>query len=294
MIKDLSKWGIVKEEQSFKQLTTLKVGGSIKYYFEPYNMYAFTQAFDYIQEQEIPYKIVGNGSNLLCSDEFYDGVVIKLNNLNHYEINGNEMYIEAGVAIIVAANFAINNGLSGLEFATGIPATLGGIVYMNASAYNEAISDVIDSVLVYRNKSLDWILIEDLEFSYRTSSFQEHKDWIILAVNLHMKEDSVSRLKDLSIDRNRRRFDTQPYTKPNCGSIFRNPPEMQVWKVIDDLGLRGKQYGMAMISEKHSNFICNLGDCRAQDVNVLIEEISHKSKTEMGIDLHLEVERFNW
>lgn len=294
MINELQQWGTVKEDKCFKQLTTIKVGGSISYYLEPYNMYSLTQALKYIREKQIKYKIIGNGSNMLCSDDHYDGVVIKLNNLNHYEINGDEMYVEAGVPIITAANFAINNGLGGLQFATGIPAFIGGIVYMNASAYNEAISDVIDSVLVFRDDELVWISVNDLYFGYRESTFQKHRDWVIVAVNLKLYDAPVSELKEISINRNRRRFDTQPFEYPTCGSVFRNLDEKPIWKIVDDLGLRGKKIGNATISEKHSNFICNLGDCKASDVNDLIEDIIKKSKTEEDLDLHLEVERFNW
>lgn len=294
MLSELEKLGVVKEDKTFKQLTTIKVGGSISYYFEPYNMYSLTQALKLIRSHNVKYKIIGNGSNMLCSDQHYDGVVIKLNNLNHYEINGDEMYIEAGVPIITAANFAINNGLGGLQFATGIPAFIGGIVYMNASAYNEAISDVIDSVLVFKNDELEWISINDLYFGYRESTFQNHQDWVIVAVNLKLYEAPVSELKETSISRNRRRFDTQPFEYPTCGSVFRNLDEKPIWKIVDDLGLRGKKIGNATISEKHSNFICNMGDCKASDVNDLIEEIIQRSKEEEALDLHLEVERFNW
>lgn len=294
MIKDLEKWGIVKLDQRFDKLTTLKVGGSIEVYFEPYNIYALTEALKIIEDNDVNFKIIGMGSNILCSDNHFDGVVIKLNNLNHFEINDNEMYIEAGVPIITAANFAINNGLSGLEWATGIPASIGGIIYMNASAYNEAISDVIESVLVYKDSHLEWLKLADLHFDYRISSFQENKDWIIVAVNLKLSEDSVDNLKRISIERNRRRFDTQPYNYPTCGSVFRNLDDTPVWKVIDDLNLRGKIVGNAEISSKHSNFICNLGNAKASDVNDLINEIIDRAKDEKSIDLHLEVERFNW
>lgn len=294
MINELQKWGIVKEDKSFKQLTTIKIGGSISIYFEPYDMYSLTQALKYIRNQKVKYKIIGNGSNMLCSDNHYDGVVIKMNNLNHYEINGDEMYVEAGVPIITAANFAINNGLGGLQFAVGIPAFVGGIVYMNASAYNEAISDVLDSVLVFKDEELVWMSVNDLYFGYRESTFQQHKDWVIVAANLKLYEAPVSKLKEIGISRNRRRFDTQPYEYPTCGSVFRNLDELPIWKIVDDLGMRGKQIGNAVVSVKHSNFICNLGNCKASDVNDLIEEIMTRSKDEKDLNLHLEVERFNW
>lgn len=294
MISVLSQLGIVSEDKSFSELTTIRVGGLIKYYFEPKNMYSLIQAIEIIKSEGLKYKIIGNGSNLLCSDEFYDGVVIKLNNINHFELNDDVLYVEAGVPIITAANFAINNGFSGLQWATGIPAFVSGIIYMNASAYNEAISDVIQSVLVYKDGHLEWIEHKDLYFGYRESSFQINKDWIIVAANLKLQAADIEDLKSIAIDRNRRRFDTQPYEFPTCGSVFRNPAQGAVWKIVDDLGLRGKKLNQAQISEKHSNFICNLGGAKAADVNGLINLMIDEAKTKQDIELHLEVERFNW
>lgn len=294
MLKELEAYGLLAYDRSFKEMTTIKVGGAIKYYFEANNMYGLTKAIEIIEAKQLAYKIIGNGSNLLCSNKDFDGVVIKLNNLNHFEVNDNIMYVEAGVPIIVAANYAINNGLSGLEFATGIPALMGGIIYMNASAYNEAISDVIESVLVYQAGSLKWIDKADLYFGYRESSFQTNKDWLIMAVNLKLEHADSETLKALAIDRNQRRFRTQPFEYPNCGSVFRNLSDKPVWKVIDEANLRGLQIGQAQISEKHSNFICNLGQASADDVNALIEKTISLAKENDNIDLFLEVERFNW
>ena len=294
MLDKLKEFGTVSLDKSFKQLTTLRVGGRVKIYFEPIDIRNFVLAIRLIKEANMPYKIIGFGSNLLCSDKDYEGVVIRLTNLNHFEINGNELYSEAGAPIATIANFAINNGLSGLQFATGIPAMVGGATFMNAGAYNEKISDVVQSVLVYKNDSLVWIDKEDLNFAYRTSLFQEKNDWIIIAVNFILKEDEVSRLKQISIDRNKRRWDSQPINYPNCGSVFRNIDNYQVWKLVDDLNLRGKQIGGAQVSEKHSNFIVNINNSKAKDVNDLIEIIQNKSKIEKNIELKLEVERFNW
>ena len=294
MLDKLKDFGTVSLDKSFKQLTTLRVGGRVKIYFEPIDIRNFVLAIRLIKEANMPYKIIGFGSNLLCSDKDYKGVVIRLTNLNHFEINGNELYSEAGAPIATIANFAINNGLAGLQFATGIPAMVGGATFMNAGAYNEKISDVVQSVLVYKDDSLVWIDKEDLNFAYRTSLFQEKNDWIIIAVNFILKEDEVSRLKQISIDRNKRRWDSQPINYPNCGSVFRNIDNYQVWKLVDDLNLRGKQIGGAQVSEKHSNFIVNINNSKAKDVNDLIEIIQNKSKIEKNIELKLEVERFNW
>lgn len=294
MLTKLKALGTVSLDKSFKQLTTLRVGGKIKVFFEPIDIKALVEGVEIIKAYNMPYKIIGFGSNILSSEKDYDGVVIKLTNLNHFEINDNELYAEAGVAIITIANFAINNGFKGLEFATGIPAMVGGATFMNASAYNEGISDVVEAVLVYKNASLVWIKNSDLQFAYRTSIFQKERDWIIVAVNFKLKAEEVVVLKQISIDRNKRRWDSQPIRDPNCGSVFRNINGYPTWKLIDELGLRGKQIGFAQISEKHSNFIINLNNCLADDVDQLIKLIQDKAKKTKNIDLKLEVERFNW
>ncbi len=294
MIKSLENYGTVALDKSFKQLTTLRVGGAIKVFFEPIDIRSLVEGIKIIKAHNTQFKIIGFGSNLLCSDNQFDGVVIKLSNLNHFEINGEELYAEAGAAIITIANFAINNGLSGLQFATGIPATVGGALLMNAGAYNEQISDVVEAVLVYRDNHLVWIDAKDLAYSYRTSIFKSETDWIIVAVNFKLKPDKVANLKNISIDRNKRRWESQPINYPNCGSVFENKKDIVAWRLIDEIGLRGKQIGGAQISEKHSNFIVNVENSKADDVNDLINLVKKIAKESKDIDLHLEVERFNW
>lgn len=294
MISKLEKLGTVSLDKTFKQLTTIKVGGKIAIVFEPINIKALIEGIEIIKRYNYQFKIFGNGSNMLCSDKDYNGVIIKLNNLNHYEINDDELYAEAGAPIITIANFAINNGLSGLQFATGIPAFTGGAIYMNAGAYNESISDVIEQVLVYKDKRLIWLSKKDLDFQYRKSIFQNRKDWIIIAVNFKLNPDEVDRLKQISVNRNKRRWESQPIKYPNFGSVFRNIEGYQVWKLVDELNLRGKQIGGAQVSEKHSNFIVNKDNALASDVDKLIKLVQEKAKTKKDIDLKLEVERFNW
>ncbi len=294
MIKNLEKYGTVALDKSFKQITTLRVGGAIKIFFEPVDIFSLVEGVKIIKSHNVDFKIIGFGSNLLCSDKQFEGVVIKLTNLNHFEINGNELYAEAGAPIITIANFAINNGLSGLQFATGIPATVGGVLLMNAGAYNEQISDVVESVLVYKDKRLIWINVLDLAYSYRTSIFKEQKDWIIVAANFKLKSDTIANLKNISIDRNKRRWESQPINFPNCGSVFENKEDIVAWKLIDELGLRGKKIGGAQISDKHSNFIVNVDNSSAKDVNDLIELVEKLAKKFKNVDLNLEVERFNW
>lgn len=294
MKNKLSNLGSLSLDKSFKNITTLRVGGKIKYFFEPFNIKCLVDAIKIIKEANLPIKIIGNGSNILSSDKEFDGVVIKLTNLNHYEINDEELYAEAGSNLITVANFAINNGLKGLEFAVGIPALLGGSIFMNAGAYNQKISDVISEVLVYKDNHLQWLAKDQLEFSYRQSIFQKNTHWIIIAATFKLIEADVDSLKKTSVMRNQKRWNSQPLKYPNCGSVFKNLDNLPAWKLIDQLGLRAHSIGGARFSEKHSNFIINFNDASALDVYKLIKLAQKKALEKEAKSLILEVEQFNW
>lgn len=294
MIKQLESLGKITLNKSFKELTTIKVGGNAFMLFEPNSIDALKKAVKIINDNNFKYKVLGNGSNVLSSDKDYDGVVIKLTNLKHFEVEDEVLYTEAGVSLPFLANYTNNNGLSGLQFATGIPAMLGGAIFMNAGAYKESMSDIVMSVQILKDNELLWLSADKLEYAYRTSVFQKEANWIIVAAKLKLKKFDSKKLKAISLDRNTRRKDTQPLLYPNCGSIFRNLDNVPAWRIIDELNLRGKQLGGAQISEKHSNFIVNNNNSLATDVNELINLILSRVKAEKNIDLILEVERFNW
>lgn len=292
-ISELEKFGKLSES-SFKELTTLKVGGKIKYLFEPDSIEKLQDALDYLYQNNIDYKVIGFGSNLLCSDAVYEGVVIKLSQLNKYRIHDDLVYAEAGASMIALANQTIKHSLSGLDFACGIPASVGGCIFMNAGAYKNSIDEVVQRVLVLKTHELVWMDAKELEFNYRQSIFQKYPHWIIIAAEFKLEKGSQVELIAKRNERTRRRLDTQPLGSASCGSIFRNNSRYPAWKVIDSLRLRGFKIGGAKVSSKHTNFIINDNNACAEDVNQIINKIIQDAKAEYNIEMSLEVERFNW
>ena len=183
---------------------------------------------------------------------------------------------------------------SGLEFASGIPGTLGGAMYMNAGAYKSDISACLKEVCVCRDHTLVWMKKEELDYAYRHSAFQSHPEWTIIAGKLQLSKSCQKEIRSLMDARRERRLSSQPLDLPNCGSVFRNPPQHPAWQLIEEIGYRGRKIGGAMVSDKHANFIVNVGSAKAKDVDQLIQEIQEKISEQYGIDLITEVERFNW
>jgi UDP-N-acetylmuramate dehydrogenase len=247
-----------------------------------------------LKEESVPFKVIGKGSNLLCSDRVYEGVVIRLDKFDDFYFLGNDLIAQSGCSIIALSYQAMKQGLSGLEFASGIPASVGGVTFMNAGAYKRSMSDVIDSVFVYRDEKFEWISNQECEFSYRHSIFHSHPDWLIIAVRIHLESAPVSEIRDLMDSRRKRRMDSQPLDKASAGSVFQNPEEMPAWQLIDGIGYRGYRIGGAMVSEKHVNFIVNEDHATAEDYLTLVNEIKRLVDEKYHIRLHMEVERFNW
>ena len=269
----LEQFGDVEENVSFARLTTYKAGGTAHYVVYPRSIFDLQSVLGLCSESGVDYKIFGNGSNILCSDDFYDGVIIRLNRfLNQHYYENNELVARAGCSIINLAYDAMKNGLSGLEFASGIPGTLGGCLFMNAGAYKVSMSDIVSEVQVLMKNEIVWLSSEECEFSYRSSIFQRHPDWIILAARMILTPGNKEDIQKLMKTRQQRRFETQPLSMPSAGSVFRNPEEQPAWKYVDMIGYRGKSVGGASVSEMHSNFIVNSGNATGSDILTLIEE----------------------
>jgi UDP-N-acetylmuramate dehydrogenase len=295
LTEQLKEYGTVEEYVSMKDLTTLRVGGKARWVVHPSDVFCLQSVVRILQEKAIPYKIFGNGSNLLCSDKDYDGAIIKLSrNLNQLFVDGTTVTAQAGVSSVALSYQMMRRGLSGLEFASGIPGTVGGGIYMNAGAYKSSFSAVVRDVQVLIDGRTVWLKKEECGFDYRTSVFQQHPDWIILAARMDLVPGDPQAIEALMKDRQQRRFASQPLNMPSAGSFFRNRPEQFAWQYIDAIGYRGKCYGDACVSAKHSNFIVNTGEARAEDVERLIDDIQRLVKERYGVDLILEVERFNW
>ena len=294
MLKDfLEAHGQYHDDKYFKDLTTLKMGGHIKHFVIPNTIDDLKAIVAYLRSNNISFKVLGNGSNLVCGESEYDGVVISLKKLNTYEIHNNEVYVEAGMMAPALANILAKQGLSCLEFASGIPGSIGGLVYMNAGAYKSSMADVLLEALILKDDQLIWLSNEQLDFSYRHSILCDHPRWVVVAAKLKLEKKSSEIIEDLMADRLRRRKQTQPLDKPSAGSCFRNPEDDFAWKLIDGIGYRGYSINDVSVSEKHSNFIVNNGNGNAQDYLSIAYQIIDKVKEKYGIKLIMEVEKFN-
>jgi len=294
ILKKLEQFSIVDQSKSFREITTLRIGGKIKYVIYPKNIVALGQVLDILKENNVEYKILGKGSNILCSDSDYDGAVIKLDRfISSSYVEGEYLIAEAGTSIIAASNLAMRYCLSNLEFASGIPGTVGGCIYMNAGAYKHSMSDIVTEVFVFINGECKWLKNEELDFSYRHSIFQSHPDWIILAVKLKLEKGDPEEIFALLSRRRERRLATQPLNYPSAGSTFRNSPSHSAWELIDGINFRGRQVGGAMVSEKHANFLINYNHASCNDFIALATEVQAKVKEKYNIDLLMEVEKFN-
>ena len=279
----------IKENESLKLHTTYKVGGIAKYFITPKDFDELIKLLKYLKENNIKYMVLGNGSNTIFSSKTFDGVIINLSNLNKMEIKDDRIFVESGYQLIKLSMDAMNNCLSGLEFASGIPANVGGAIFMNAGAYKSDMSALIEEVtFLDENFELKTLKNKDLKFSYRHSLFQEN-DYVIISTILKLNPGNKDEIKELMDKRKQRRIDSQPLEYPSAGSVFRNPAEdIFAGKLIEDLGLKGYSIGDAKISEKHANFIINTGNATGEDIKSLIELVKNKVKEKYNIDLIVE------
>ncbi len=291
----LEAYAEVETDVPLAAMTTLHVGGPARYVVSPAGILQLDAVMNLVREHGVPFKVIGKGSNLLCADRPFDGVIIRLDRKMHSSyFDDTRVLAEAGCSLIALASLAMKAGLSGLEFASGIPATVGGAVFMNAGAYKRSMSDIVSRVFVYRDGRFEWLGSEDCGFSYRKSIFQSHPDWIVAGVELKLEKGDIETIRTLMEDRRARRIATQPLDKPSAGSVFRNPDDAPAWKLIEGIGYRGRRIGGAAVSEKHVNFIVNENEAKAADYLSLAEEIVEKVRETYGIALHMEVEKFNW
>lgn len=272
-----------------KDYTTYKLDGIIKMVVYPDDLEKLKDLLKYLKENAIKHMVIGNGSNLIFKED-YDGVIIKLDNFKGLEIKDNIVRVEAGYNLMKLAIKTANLGLSGLEFAAGIPATIGGAVYMNAGAYKEDMSLVISEITVLDdNLNIRVLKNEDLDFSYRYSLLQK-SNLICLDATLVLKHGDKQKSLDLIYDRKRRRIESQPLDFPSAGSVFRNPDGKFAGELIESLGLKGKSVGDAVVSEKHANFIVNMGKAKGKDVMKLIKMIQDEVKENYDVKLKVEQE----
>lgn len=284
----------IKENVSFKTLTTYKTGGVCKYLISPFEVLALIELLKVLKENNIKFKIFGNGSNILASDKVYDGVIIRLDKFNKVKVDGDIVYAEAFVNLISLSLTCLNNNLAGFEWASGIPGTVGGACYMNAGAYLKSVSDVLISVTVLdENYNVLEIPLKDLEFGYRKSNLMD-KGYIILGAKFKLSKGNYDDILNLITERRERRYKNQPLNYPSAGSVFRNPDGDYAGRLIEECNLKGYVKGGAKISDMHANFIVNYNNATSSDVKDLIEFAKLKVHEKFNIDLKCEQELFNW
>ena len=293
VVNFLSTHGELRTDACFRDITTIHIGGPIDYLVAPYDTERLLLILRYLREKEIPYKVLGNGSNLVCGEAPFHGCVIRMNRMNGYTFHDGVIEVEAGASSVRLARVLATQGLSGLEFASGIPGCIGGLLYMNAGAYKRCMQDITEEVHVLKGDQDVWLKKEELGYAYRTSVFQQHPDWIILGGKLKVEESDRESVLKLIDDRLQRRKETQPLDKPSAGSCFRNPEGDFAWRLIDGVGMRGYQLNGIRVSEKHPNFILNVGSATADDFLTVTEMIIDKVEETYGVHLHREVELFN-
>jgi UDP-N-acetylmuramate dehydrogenase len=277
-------------DEPMKNHTSFKVGGPADILAEPGDIQQVGSIINICRSEGIPYFVMGNGTNLIVRDKGIRGVVVKLlDKFGRCTVEDNIIKAEAGILLSRLSNFALNNGLTGLEFASGIPGTMGGAVTMNAGAYGPEIKDV-----VFRTEYMDGTgEIKTLEgaehkFGYRTSVLQQNGG-IVLKSEFHLEKGDRTKIKEKMDELNKRRKSTQPLEMPSAGSVFRRPAGFYTGKLIQDCGLKGFEINGAQVSNKHCGFIVNTGNAAAEDIIRLIKHIQDTVKAAYRVDLQTEV-----
>ena len=280
------------EHEDLSAHTSFKIGGPAEIYAKPSSSEEVSAIVDFCRENEIPLLPLGKGSNVLVADEGISGVVMHFGSEfgKVWLMDDETIYAEAGTGLGKLCNFALENGLTGLEFAYGIPGSVGGAVFMNAGAYGGEIKDVIDYAdHVDKNGKTGRFTGEELDMSYRHSVYSG-KEYFITGAAFKLQKGDKAEIKAKMDDLLGRRFDKQPMDKPSAGSTFKRPEGAFASALIDQCGLKGYRVGGAEVSTKHAGFVVNAGDATCADVLQLIKDIQEKVKAETGFFIEPEVE----
>lgn len=299
----------IKMNEPMKNHTTFQIGGPAKYYVAPKSREQLVQVVGLCRREGMPFYVVGNGSNLLVGDDGYDGVIVSVRCLTSWDMGmerresahqawqaredaaAEVLTASAGIPLLRLAKAAAERGLTGFEFAAGIPGTLGGAVVMNAGAYGSEMKDVLGWVQVLDEEGqVRRIEAGDLQLRYRASCIPE-RGWVVLEAGLLLgrgrPEEIFGKMEEFA----RRRREKQPLEYPSAGSTFKRPRGNFAGKLIDEAGLRGFRVGDAQVSRKHCGFVVNRGNASAADVMKLCDEVMRRVKETSGVALDLEVKR---
>jgi len=281
---------LIKENVLLKDMTTFRVGGKADLFVEPKNRAELIEVLKAVKAENVPYFVIGNGSNLLVSDEGYEGVVIRLAG-DFLEVKGDGERIIAGAGAMVSriCSFARDEELTGLEFAYGIPGTVGGAMVMNAGAYDGEMAFVVESVdLLTPECEVITLSNADMKFSYRHSILKE-KEMIVLGTTFKLSKGNKADIEGKMQDFMGRRRSKQPLEFPSAGSTFKRPEGHFAGKLIEDAGLKGYRVGGACVSEKHCGFVVNDQGGTASDINELMNRVAARVYETSGVTLEPEV-----
>ncbi len=290
LLKNAAGASCVMEQESMKKHTTFRIGGPADVFVVPDTVGKAAEVVRICKEQGVPYYILGNGSNLLVSDKGYRGVVVQIyKNLSAIEVEGDVVCAQAGAMLAAIAKRALASSLTGLEFASGIPGTLGGACVMNAGAYGGEMKDVLAEVTVLdENGNVRVVPAEELELGYRSSALSKN-GWTALSARMQLARGDYEVIHARMEELKEKRTTKQPLDMPSAGSTFKRPEGYFAGKLIMDAGLRGFSVGGAQVSEKHCGFVVNAGDATAADVRGLIAEVVRRVKENSGVTLEPEV-----
>ena len=289
----LNKYGEVLNDASLENYNTYGIKNKTKYLIKPNNINDLKELIIYLNENNLNYYLLGGGSNIILPDNYFNGVIISLENFKKIEFNDTYVTCEAGMNLGLFVLECIKNSLGGLENLAGIPGTLGGALYGNAGVKDVCIYDYVKEIKVLRNNEIITLNKEDINYSYRNTMFKNTKD-IILSATFQLYKDDENKLKEIVKEGRVKRLNTQPLEYKNAGSVFKNPEGDYAGRLIESLGLKGYTIGGAQISEKHANFIVNIGDATGSDIRNLIKYIKDKVYDAYKIELELEQIIIDW
>lgn len=279
----------IKIDEKLSEYVNFKVGGPADILLIPNSKEQVIKSIKICKENNIPFYLIGNGSNILVRDGGFRGVVLSLKNVKNIYVDGEKIEAECGVMLKEVSDKAMENSLTGFEFACGIPGTIGGAVFMNAGAYDGEISKVIESAeVIDENCNIIRLSREELDFGYRSSLVMK-KGYTVLSAVFKLEKGQVKTIKELIEDLTNKRESKQPLEYPSAGSTFKRPTGYFAGKLIQDAGLKGYSIGGAAVSEKHSGFVINKGNATAKDITDLIKHIQDEVKKQFGVELHPEV-----
>ncbi|CEP82055.1 UDP-N-acetylmuramate dehydrogenase [Paraclostridium sordellii] len=289
LLNILDKEGIYLNEP-MKNHISFKVGGPADFLLKPKTEDEIKRLIEFLKNENIPYIVIGNGSNLLVKDGGIRGVVIKIaDNFNNFEIEDTKVVAQSGALLSFMGKAILNKSLAGFEFAAGIPGTLGGAIAMNAGAYGGEMKDIVKSVRLMDSKgNIIELSNKEMEFEYRRSLISK-SDYIVLSAIMELKEGNFDEIKGYMKELTKSRVTKQPLNLPSAGSTFKRPKGNFAAKLIEDSGLKGLTLGGARVSEKHSGFVVNIGDAKAKDIIELINVVKSTVYSKFGVMLEEEV-----